>query len=159
MTDIGKKIKMLREERNLTMDMIVADINARFRPVKPFNKSMISRWENEDNEPSLENAKLLSMYFDVSVDYLIGVTDTRTPSRLLHIKKPDANKPRIIHVGPAANVPIEVFVKGSPKVATIKAPKGTLKTHLGALKAPKAGKSTVVVKKVAKTRRPKRDKV
>lgn len=87
MTDIGKKVKMLREERNLSMEMLVADINEKFQPTKPLNKSMISRWENEEHEPNLENAKLLSMYFDVSVDYLIGVTDTRTPSRLLRMKR------------------------------------------------------------------------
>ena len=80
-------LKMLRDERNLTMEMVVADINEKFKPVKPFNRSMICRWENGDNEPSLENAKILSMYFDVSLDYLIGVTDTRTPSRLLNRKR------------------------------------------------------------------------
>jgi len=87
MTDIGKIIKTLREERNLSMDMLVADINEKYKPLKPFNKSMISRWESEDNEPTLENAKLLSMYFDVSLDYLIGITDVRTPSRLLSRKR------------------------------------------------------------------------
>lgn len=158
MTDIGKRIKMLREERNLTMDMLVADINARYKPVKPFNKSMISRWEGEGNEPTLENAKLLSMYFDVSIDYLIGVTNVRTPSRLLHIKKVDENT-RIIHVGPSVNVPVDVFVKAQPKVASLKAPKGKITTPLGALKAPKAGKNTVAVKKVSKVRRSKKDMV
>jgi transcriptional regulator with XRE-family HTH domain len=43
---------------------------------------MISRWENQKSEPTLENAKYLSLYFDVSLDYLIGVTNTRTPLRL-----------------------------------------------------------------------------
>lgn len=95
MTDIGKRLNLLREERNLSMDMLVADINDRFKPTKPLNKSMISRWESEDNEPNLENAKLLSMYFDVSVDYLIGVVDTRTPSRLLQ-RKFKENKDNII---------------------------------------------------------------
>ena len=44
---------------------------------------MISRWESGENSPSLENAKSLSIYFNVSLDYLIGLTDVRTPSRLL----------------------------------------------------------------------------
>ena len=83
MTDIGKRIKILRTERGLTMDMVVADMNQKLNLDPPLNKSMISRWENQESEPTLENAKFLSIYFDVSLDYLIGNTDVRTPSRLL----------------------------------------------------------------------------
>lgn len=86
-TLIGIRLKELRQERDLTMDMLVADMNLKYETKKPINKSMVSRWENEDNEPSLENAKNLSMYFDVSLDYLIGLTDIRTPSRLLAYSK------------------------------------------------------------------------
>ena len=82
MTGIGQKIKELRTERDLTMDMMVMDINQRFNLTKPLNKSMVSKWESGINEPSLDNAKLISLYFDVSIDYLIGLTDVRTPSRL-----------------------------------------------------------------------------
>lgn len=82
-TNIGIKIKELRTERDLSMDMLVADMNRKYDLSKPLNKSMVSKWENGINEPTLENAKYLSMYFDVSMDYLIGLTDTRTPSRLL----------------------------------------------------------------------------
>lgn len=86
-TGIGEKIKELRLEHDLTMDMLIADINSRFELEKPMNKSMLSRWESGINDPSLENTKYLSIYFNVSVDWLIGLTDTRTPSRLLSIKK------------------------------------------------------------------------
>lgn len=82
MTGIGQKIKELRTERDLTMDMMVMDINHRFNLEKPLSKSMVSKWESGTNEPSLDNAKLISLYFDVSIDYLIGLTDVRTPSRL-----------------------------------------------------------------------------
>lgn len=82
MTDIGKRIKELRQEKGVTMDILVEDIKESF-DVKKLDKSMISRWERGENEPSLENAKYLCMYFDVSLDYLIGLTDVRTPSRLL----------------------------------------------------------------------------
>ena len=87
MTGIGLKIKELRIERDLTMEMLVADMNAKYELDKPINKSMVSRWENGDNDPSLENAKYLSMYFDVSLDYLIGNSNIRTPSRLLALQK------------------------------------------------------------------------
>lgn len=87
MTGIGLRIKELRQERDLTMEMLVADMNAKYELDKPINKSMVSRWENGDNDPSLENAKYLSMYFDVSLDYLIGNSNIRTPSRLLALQK------------------------------------------------------------------------
>lgn len=86
-TGIGEKIKELRLEHDLTMDMLIADINGKFDLEKPMNKSMLSRWESGQNDPSLENTKVLSIYFNVSVDYLIGLTDVRTPSRLLVMRK------------------------------------------------------------------------
>ena len=82
MTDIGKRIKELRNERDLTIEMVVADMNRKFNFNPPYHKSMISRWENQKSEPTLENAKYLSLYYDVSLDYLIGVTNIRTPLRL-----------------------------------------------------------------------------
>ena len=86
MLNIGEKIKLLRTEKQLTIDMMVADMNEKY-PTLAINKSMLSRWENGQNTPSLENAKYLCMYFDVSLDFLIGLTDVRTPSRLLTKKK------------------------------------------------------------------------
>lgn len=80
MVNIGMRLKQLRSERDLTLDMLVADMNQRF-PDLNINKSMLSRWENGKNDPSLEYAKHIAVYFDVSLDYLIGLTDARTPSR------------------------------------------------------------------------------
>lgn len=80
-TGIGAKIKKLREEKGLSMDLLAYDISIRCHT--KIDKSMISRWESGENEPSLERAKALSEYFDVSVDYLLSLTDDRTPARLL----------------------------------------------------------------------------
>lgn len=99
MTNIGERIKILRLERDMSMDLLVSDMNQRLNLQPQWNKSMISRWESGEAEPNLENAKYLSVYFDVSLDYLIGLTDIRTPSRLLaysrgfkKIKKEEQNK-------------------------------------------------------------------
>lgn len=80
-TGIGAKIKKLREEKGLSMDLLAYDISIKCNT--KIDKSMISRWESGENEPSLERAKALSEYFDVSVDYLLSLTDDRTPARLL----------------------------------------------------------------------------
>ena len=82
MVNIGEKLKILRAERDLTLDMLVADLNHHYPDLK-IHKSMLSRWERGENDPSLEYAKVISMYFNVSLDWLIGLTDVRTPSRLL----------------------------------------------------------------------------
>lgn len=83
-----QRIKELRQERELTLDMLVMDLNEKY-PEMNVNKSMISRWESGKNDPTLGNAKILSLYFNVSLDYLIGLTDVRTPSKLLanHMRK------------------------------------------------------------------------
>ena len=81
MVNIGTKLQTLRKERDLTMDMLVADMNTTFPNLK-LNKSMLSRWEKGVNDPSLEYAKFISEYFNVRLDYLIGLTDVRTPARL-----------------------------------------------------------------------------
>jgi transcriptional regulator with XRE-family HTH domain len=86
MEELAKRIKELRAERDLSLEMVVADMKDRFGDIK-LDKSMISRWERGENDPSLENVKYLSSYFNVSVDYLIGLTDVRTPSRLLAYAK------------------------------------------------------------------------
>lgn len=78
---IGNRIYQLRTEKGLSMDMIVADMNQKYEI--QLNKSMFSRWEKEKTYPSLESATYLCDYFDVSLDYLIGNTDVRVPSRLL----------------------------------------------------------------------------
>lgn len=81
----AQRLKELRQSKDLTMDMLVADIKTKY-PDMRIDKSMLSRWESGQNCPSLENAKYISMYFDVSLDYLIGLTDVKTPSRLLRLK-------------------------------------------------------------------------
>lgn len=84
-TGIDKKLKLLREEKELSMDLLVYDMNSKYDVY--VDKSMISRWESGKNEPTLEKAVVLSMYFDVSLDYLLGLTDDRTPARLREYAK------------------------------------------------------------------------
>lgn len=86
MSIFGERIKLLRDERDMSMDMLVADLKSKYPNIK-IEKSMISRWEKGENNPTWENVKYLSMYFNVSLDYLAGLTDVRTPSRLLAMRE------------------------------------------------------------------------
>lgn len=92
----------LRNERQLTMDMLVEDINYKYD--MKINKSMVSRWERNENDPSLEMAVVLAKYYNVSLDYLIGLTDVKTPARLLASASKKQSEPLLIERPVAAAV-------------------------------------------------------
>ena len=94
--NIGDILIKLRKESQLTMDMLVEDINYKYGV--QVNKSMISRWERNENDPSLEMAIILAKYYNVSLDYLIGLTDVKTPARLLASasrRQPEETRPTL----------------------------------------------------------------
>ena len=65
------RLKQLRQKNKLTQGEL-ADILG----LKP---TAISNYESERNEPSFDKLIALSRYFDVSCDYLLGVTDSYLP--------------------------------------------------------------------------------
>ena len=81
MKEFAERLKELREERGLTMDLLVYDLNHQYQI--EIHKSNISRWEKGTVDPSLQYAKFIADYFGVSLDYMIGNTDVRIPVRLL----------------------------------------------------------------------------
>lgn len=87
---LGKRLKELRTERDLTLDMVVYDLQKRFNI--EITKGNLSRWENDVNLPSLRLAAYLCLYYNISLDYLIGNTDTKTPVELLTRNKKKENE-------------------------------------------------------------------
>jgi len=83
--ELKDRLKELRIERQITLDLLAYDLNNKYEI--NVNKGQISKWENGKNDPSLHHAACLAEYFDVSLDYLIGLTDVRTPARLLAYAK------------------------------------------------------------------------
>ena len=81
MDDFGKRLRALREERELSLDMVVYDIDQKY--TIEISKSHLSRWENGKHLPSVKYAAYLDLYYNVSLDYLLGLTDVRTPTNLL----------------------------------------------------------------------------
>ena len=84
---LGQRLKELRQQRELSMDMVVYDVANTYHI--EFTKGNLSRWENGINYPSLIYAAYLAKYYNVSLDYLIGLTDVKTPTNLLARKKED----------------------------------------------------------------------
>lgn len=83
--EFPKRLKELRTSRELSMEMLALDLNIKYG--LRVNKGTISRWESGESDPSLSFGILLADYFNVSVDYLVGQTDTKTPTRLLAYAK------------------------------------------------------------------------
>jgi transcriptional regulator with XRE-family HTH domain len=65
------RLKQLRQKNKLTQGDLAAILG-----LKP---TAISNYESERNEPSFEKLISLSKYFDVTCDYLLGVTDSYLP--------------------------------------------------------------------------------
>lgn len=59
-----ERLRQLRRERGLTQQELGDELYV--------NRSVISRWENGERYPSVEDLKNISLYFNVSLDDLIG---------------------------------------------------------------------------------------
>lgn len=71
MSIFSNNLKWLRNLKDLTLDELSKCVNEQFDV--SINKGMLSKWENEKGEPSLQYAIILANFFNVTVDFLIGV--------------------------------------------------------------------------------------
>lgn len=65
------RLRQLRQKHNLTQGEL-----ANILGLKP---TAISNYESERNEPSFDKLIALSKYFDVTCDYLLGISDSYLP--------------------------------------------------------------------------------
>lgn len=76
---IGQRLQDLRIDSNLSQDELGKAIGVTGR--------MISGYERDENEPPDEIKVRLSKYFNVSVDFLIGISDNPAIAVDCHDKK------------------------------------------------------------------------
>ncbi len=69
--NFNDRLKQLRQKNKLTQSELAETLN-----LKP---TAISNYESRRNEPSFDKLIALAKYFDVSCDYLLGVTDDYLP--------------------------------------------------------------------------------
>lgn len=69
MATFNERLRNLRKEKQITIEQLANDLGSA--------KSTISRYENGLREPKKDFLELLSKYFNVSVDYLLGNTNER----------------------------------------------------------------------------------
>ena len=63
----GQKLKLLRKKRGLTERQLGECLN--------FSNQSVSFWEYGEREPKLDTLIAIAKFFDVSVDYLLGISE------------------------------------------------------------------------------------
>lgn len=71
MNVFGDRLKELRG--NMSLNELATEINKRYE--SNISKSMLSRYENGQADPKMDVVRLLADYFNVTLDYLGGITD------------------------------------------------------------------------------------
>lgn len=71
MSIMSERIKLLREEQNLNQSQLAEKLNIAI--------SSISQYESGDRIPSDDIKIKLANFFDVSLDYLMGLSEIRNP--------------------------------------------------------------------------------
>lgn len=77
---LGNKLKDLRQEKGIEAQEMAKILNVA--------KSTYSGYENNKSLPSYDILKSISTYFNVSTDYLLGLTDFKESYRLFEKKYP-----------------------------------------------------------------------
>lgn len=67
----GKKLKALRTSMNLTQEGLAKALNTKYGT--NFNKGMISKWENDKEEPRIDSVRYIADFFGMSLDEILGL--------------------------------------------------------------------------------------
>lgn len=68
---LHNRLKDLREDKDLTQDQLVA--------ILQMNKTTYTRYEQGISDLPLEFAKRMALFYNVSIDYIAGLTDVLRP--------------------------------------------------------------------------------
>lgn len=71
---VGERLRRLREERGLSRERLTSQLS--------LGANQIQRYESGQNDPSGEILAKLATFFEVSTDYLLGLTDQPAPQTL-----------------------------------------------------------------------------
>ena len=83
-------LKQLRLEKNLSMDDLCEKLNNSYN--LKITKSMISRWENGQASPNNTYLSAYAKFFNIDLNYLVGLTDIRRPLEFINPNLEKLNK-------------------------------------------------------------------
>lgn len=66
---LGNRIKSLRESYQISQVTLARELH--------ISKQSVSNWENENILPSIEMLTKIAVYFSVTTDYLLGLSNNR----------------------------------------------------------------------------------
>ena len=66
-TEMAKRIRALRKEKNVDQNTMARDID--------ISNASVSYWETGKQIPSAEAVFKMAIYFNVSADYILGITE------------------------------------------------------------------------------------
>lgn len=67
----GRKLRELRKSLNLTQEELVLRMNKKYGT--SFNKGMVSKWENDREDPRIDSVRYIADFFNISLDELLGL--------------------------------------------------------------------------------------
>jgi transcriptional regulator with XRE-family HTH domain len=79
--DFGSRLKEVRLERGLRQEDIGNIVHV--------GKSTVSQWENNIHVPDIETIRKIASYLNVSTDYLLGLSDIKTPIETIAAHRSD----------------------------------------------------------------------
>ncbi len=85
MAELKDRIKQLRNEKGITQDDLASYLR--------ISRSTVAGYETGKRKPDTDTLQKIVEYFDVSVDYILGLTDERTPAD--KIKKALSDDPEL----------------------------------------------------------------
>ncbi|MFD1203963.1 helix-turn-helix domain-containing protein [Sporosarcina contaminans] len=71
MATFADKIKKLRNDKKLSMEQLAVEFAKRYD--SKISKSSISRWENGQSKPDIDDVSIYADYFNVSLDWLLNI--------------------------------------------------------------------------------------
>lgn len=69
MREFGERLKKLRTNRHMTQDELGAIFES------PKAQSTVGTWERGVRQPSMEDLVSIAKFFNVSIDYLLGISE------------------------------------------------------------------------------------
>jgi transcriptional regulator with XRE-family HTH domain len=69
----GERLKELRSKRGLSQEELADNLNEHFG--SSINKGMISKWENDREEPRMEAVRNLAKFFNLKLDSLLDLNN------------------------------------------------------------------------------------
>lgn len=111
MSDFGQRLKAIRKKRNITQKELAESLQ--------LAQSSVANYENNTRFPSETPLRLISEYLNVSIDYLLGISE-HEDSEVIAVHTTAENSEITIQYGELWKDVFECLIKGDESLATQK---------------------------------------